>query len=308
MFLNKIIVARRKEMKISQIKLAAGICTQATISKLESQGLAPSPDILVRICKRLNLTLNDVFSDFNDEVKEALQNKIDQVFQLTSSYHFEKAAKLLDSIKENQARDKGLLNVLYYLKGNLALNWKKDFDEAQFFFNWILEHTANDQISYEQLFALKGLGIIYFEKNKSDLAAYYFDQINQVIVEDKKFPDNQRSVHLLANLANFYASNKQFKKSLKASQAGLDIIKETKVFSYLEQLLYARAYALTQTEADSEQVKSLLQQAQAFARFSGNQSVVDYVDHYFQTGEFKAADRQEDAVADTESFPLPSGN
>ncbi len=186
MFLNKTIIKRRKELKISQIELSKGVCTQATISKLEKQGLAPSSDILVKLCKRLNLTLNDVFSDFNDEVKEKMQEKIDQSFKLMASYHFDKAGKIINSIDEKQAQEKDLLGLLYFLKGNLALNSKKDFDEAQFFFNWILEKESKQGITCQRLLALNGLGIIYFQKNKFRLAAYYFDQINRILVLDKK--------------------------------------------------------------------------------------------------------------------------
>lgn len=52
----------RKDLNLSQIKLCKGICTQGTLSKLEHYGKAPSIQMLLRLCKRLGLTLDEIFS------------------------------------------------------------------------------------------------------------------------------------------------------------------------------------------------------------------------------------------------------
>ncbi|MDN6968096.1 helix-turn-helix transcriptional regulator [Oenococcus sp. UCMA 17063] len=308
MFLNKIIIKRRKELKISQIELAKGVCTQATISKLEKQGLAPSFDILVQLCKRLGLTLNDVFSDFNYEAKEKLQDKIDQSFKLMASYHFDKSEKIINSINEEEAQENNLLGFLYFLKGNLALNYKKDFDEAQFFFNWILEKESNQLITCERLLSLNGLGVIYFQKDKFQLAAYYFDQINNILVLDKKaVNEDKRAVHLLANLANFYASNQNYSKSLQAIKKALETVKNSKDFSYTEQLLYLKAYDLFQIDKQSKEIEKILRQAQAFAQFNENKVVEEHIDYYYQKHIFKAK-RTRDNNSKEESSLLSSLN
>ncbi|MGX7051285.1 helix-turn-helix domain-containing protein [Leuconostoc palmae] len=55
-------VKARKRMKISQVKLSEGICTQTTLSKFERNQQIPAIDIVGALCERLGLTLDDVFS------------------------------------------------------------------------------------------------------------------------------------------------------------------------------------------------------------------------------------------------------
>lgn len=287
MFLNKLIIKQRKALKISQSQLASGICTQATVSKMENQGLAPSSQTLVQICERLNLTLNDVFSDFNDETKEKLQEKIDRSFTLMSAYRFDEAEKIINTIDEKQSQEKHLKTVLYFLKGNLALNQRKDFDEAQYYFNWILEEKSNQRDSYERLLALNGLGIIYFQKNKLQIADHYFEEIYEVLLVNQRIFVNKKRIHILSNLANFYASKKDYEKSLQVIEYSLEIIKQTQDFSYIERLLYLKAYNLFQIKDDDMLVEQTIKQAQVFAQFNGNQIVEEYVDYYLQNKRFK---------------------
>lgn len=51
-------VLTRKKMGFSQQELAAGICTQATLSRLENNGQIPTMKILIQLCRRLQLTLD----------------------------------------------------------------------------------------------------------------------------------------------------------------------------------------------------------------------------------------------------------
>ncbi|WP_312982129.1 helix-turn-helix domain-containing protein [Leuconostoc falkenbergense] len=54
-------IKTRKHLRISQVTLCAGICTQATLSKFEKHQQIPSFDIMIALCERIGLTLNDVF-------------------------------------------------------------------------------------------------------------------------------------------------------------------------------------------------------------------------------------------------------
>lgn len=47
---TQVFVQRRKALKISQVKLCQGICTQATLSKFESNRRVPALSILSKLC------------------------------------------------------------------------------------------------------------------------------------------------------------------------------------------------------------------------------------------------------------------
>lgn len=58
-----IFIERRKSLKISQVKLCKGICTQSTLSKFENNGRVPSLTILNRLCERLGLSVDDLYKN-----------------------------------------------------------------------------------------------------------------------------------------------------------------------------------------------------------------------------------------------------
>ncbi|WP_233637871.1 helix-turn-helix transcriptional regulator [Carnobacterium maltaromaticum] len=46
---------------LTQAELAEGICTQATISNLESKGSLPTTSILLKITDKLNIEFNEIY-------------------------------------------------------------------------------------------------------------------------------------------------------------------------------------------------------------------------------------------------------
>ncbi|WP_439425677.1 helix-turn-helix domain-containing protein [Oenococcus alcoholitolerans] len=283
MFLSQIIINRRKELKISQIELAHGICTQATISKMERQGLAPSSDILVKICQRLELSLNDLFSEFNDKEKNEINEKIEKSKVLLSAGKFKEAEKSIDSINEKNAAEKGLINKINLIKADLAFDWKKDYDEAQFFFNWVLDH---DDDPFENLLALNGLGSIYLQKDKHDLASYYFDRIDDQLIKEKNFANNKQTIAILFNLANFYLLEQNYKKSQKVIEQALTSSKTYKNFDSVDKIIYLKAYLASIDNKESE-TEDLIQQAKVFAEFNADQEIIDAIDYYEKNHQFK---------------------
>lgn len=61
-FDGKAIRAARKKMHLSQVELAEGITTQATISLVENQNRVPNADVLLAILDRLNLDMSQFVS------------------------------------------------------------------------------------------------------------------------------------------------------------------------------------------------------------------------------------------------------
>lgn len=74
---------------------------------------------------------------------------------------------------------------------------------------------------------------------------------------------------------------------MQVIEYSLEIIKQTQDFSYIERLLYLKAYNLFQIKDDDMLVEQTIKQAQVFAQFNGNQIVEEYVDYYLQNKRFK---------------------
>ena len=76
-FDGKAIRAARKKMHLSQVELAEGITTQATISLVENQNRVPNADVLLAILDRLNLDISEFVSgDFLTQKAKELIGKV----------------------------------------------------------------------------------------------------------------------------------------------------------------------------------------------------------------------------------------
>ncbi|KGO21832.1 hypothetical protein Q757_09760 [Oenococcus alcoholitolerans] len=169
------------------------------------------------------------------------------------------------------------------IKADLAFDWKKDYDEAQFFFNWVLDH---DDDPFENLLALNGLGSIYLQKDKHDLASYYFDRIDDQLIKEKNFANNKQTIAILFNLANFYLLEQNYKKSQKVIEQALTSSKTYKNFDSVDKIIYLKAYLASIDNKESE-TEDLIQQAKVFAEFNADQEIIDAIDYYEKNHQFK---------------------
>ena len=80
-------IEARKALVLSQMELAEGICTQATLSRFENNGQVPNLKILIKLCNRLNLPLGELFPKVGVKYTEATEkmNKA-EFFLITSEY------------------------------------------------------------------------------------------------------------------------------------------------------------------------------------------------------------------------------
>ena len=88
----------RKEKGFSQVELAEGICTQATLSRFENNARVPNLKILIELCNRLGLPLGDLFPKVGIRYTEITETMNRAEFFLVTS-EFQEAKSLLDLSK-----------------------------------------------------------------------------------------------------------------------------------------------------------------------------------------------------------------
>lgn len=91
----------RKQRELSQVQLAEGICTQATISGIEAQNTCSSFEILCKVCDRLKLDLTQVTS--NPEYGDKLFSLIDESMRHN---RFQKANQFIKQISFDKLTSK----------------------------------------------------------------------------------------------------------------------------------------------------------------------------------------------------------
>ncbi|WP_010580633.1 helix-turn-helix domain-containing protein [Liquorilactobacillus vini] len=193
-----IIKKRRKELHISQKELAEGITTQGTISALERNSTSPNSDILTKILERLSLSLTDVLVGNEKIDNQKLLAAADKCFM---NYDYHTVLTTLKKIKK--ITDPHQRAHYQFLKTDAKMWVKKDYDDAIFEYNQLLQET-NDRNEIYAVLATCELGIVYSLKQDLEKSAFYFKKLPGLM---KKLDLDQHifwSLSLFANLSEFY--------------------------------------------------------------------------------------------------------
>ncbi|MCH4008231.1 helix-turn-helix domain-containing protein [Companilactobacillus sp.] len=275
---------QRIKLKLSQAELSAGICTQAVISKIENQNISPSVDILSQLVVKLNLTLNDVFSEFTNLPSNNLVNdKILEIDQLIQNQQFENIPSLIDSINPKNLSNATQAHIHYQL-GRIAAN-QSDFDESIFQYNYVLQLLDNRKKSFWKFVALIGLGKIYQAKAASDKVDYYFGLASQNF-ESQHFQSDSTywySLESLTLLATFYTQSNDWQTARKWIDLGLVPRNGALSAQFTDRLYYLSALnTLNDNLTDRSTLSHDLTMAIAFADYNHNQALLDEINQLMQ--------------------------
>lgn len=244
----------RRIMGLSQKDLAAGICTQATISLIEKQNKLPSIRILMNLCERLNIHIDDVI--VNSRQSE-IRNQLNEVRQHIIQGNFDAAKNQLDRIKARKVSDRFLLKQIYAYNGLISLLFKMDGDKAIFYFNQALNQRANGIIQ-QDVVAIAGLILAYIQKSDLDAATSYVQQLQSMVHSrhSKIFMDAETKlfVDYALSVALFKAGNVAGAKSY--IDQGIEIAKAKQTILFLA-VFYGLSAFYGQPQTAKDQVIAL---------------------------------------------------
>lgn len=274
MFLGQMIHQKRLKKQLTQSELAAGICTQNTISKIEKKNLPPTIPILIKICIRLELTLNELFTEFN-----ALDTASDEgVIMAESALLAGDSKQAIDIIKDIDftASNKPYPAIFYFFQGYLSyLDHKSELQ----IFSAYNSFTASiiDDSSTLKLLLNTGMGLIYQEAGE-DLANFYFDNnikfINQI--DRVNSIDVQRILFATRHTAEYMIKGHNEKNAIELINNALKLSQKNHIISQIDYLYYLKALALKQTNADYTEA---LNTAFIFSKYLKNNSLTTQIDN-----------------------------
>lgn len=165
----------RKEFLISQKDLAAGICTQAFISKIEKGEAHPTAYLVYRISQRLGVKVDDLFS--NPDIVFYSEHVINQIKESISRYEYKDAYKMI-AIEKNhpylQARK--IKQTLTWLEAICLYRLKGEYESAKRLLNEAIDsdRAKKGNLSESEIEMLITLGNIYSEEKiyEESLGAY----------------------------------------------------------------------------------------------------------------------------------------
>lgn len=260
----------RKLKKLSQKQLASGICSQSTLSNIENIGICKDFSVLIALCERLNLNIQECISQNDIQYLENLLNMVNtlciqlkhkQAYQLIQPIH-------LDKTKSNQE----LYIKFLYFKGLTNLLGINDLNQAR---NFLLKSSKSENgfITIYNILSLNTLGTVYeLEHNYAQAEIYYEKSMR--LLDKFKYQYPVEACRMFYNTAKFYSEIKEYSIAVSYSEKGLDVIRQSCSGKFLEYLLYEKAFNLYQLgkNADFEYKQTL-----CIAEFFQNTEIMKYI-------------------------------
>lgn len=171
----------RKAKGMSQVQLAEGICTQATVSSIENQNTSPNFDILAAICRKLDLLITDVAknSSYGDKVFSYIEDDM-------RNHMYAEAKNHIDQIDCDRLNTKTMKCKYHCYRGFIELYINDDIDEAIYNFNLQLTQYAADEATFYQAWSNLGIGLAYQKLGKLSRAENFIDASAQILSKVKK--------------------------------------------------------------------------------------------------------------------------
>jgi len=274
-----IFIERRKALKISQVKLCKGICTQSTLSKFENNGRVPSLNILNKLCERLGLSVDDLYKNSIASTTH-MRTTLNQIESQLMMESYSEVAKSLEQIDSDKINNNILKMQYYYQKGLFtALTGGKN-EETFFYFSQILDDLDDHHQSIYSFLSYVGLGIVYSRINQVKEADFYFSKVLDYINLHKEETFDKGSVNAYLRIltivfftAEFYINASNYDVGTELVNRGIKLCSEQHMTYYLPQLKFLAAKLAIGQSAAKETVYGLLTEATAFAKINHNEVV-----------------------------------
>lgn len=131
-----IFIERRKALKISQVKLCEGICTQSTLSKFENNGRIPSLSILNKLCGRLGLSVDDLYKNTTASTTH-MRTVLDRIESKLMMKDYPTVKENLNEINSNEINNDELKMQFYYQKGLVNVLTDEKITDSYYYFSHI---------------------------------------------------------------------------------------------------------------------------------------------------------------------------
>ena len=262
-------IEARKQAGFSQQELSEGICTQATLSKFENNGQAPSLKILIKLCNRIGLPLVDLFSSMNvatTKIKEELAKA--EFYLITSEY--EQLAALLSQIEVKLIDEPALKAQYDYLKG-----FEMNFNEAAitdvlFQFDQLLMNETAEELF--DLLAYTGIGLVYAREEEWAKAEFYVTKVFEKIYTYpiKTIEDTWRVLNIVFHCGVFYAKVDDLETSDTLLNYVLAICSDNHLTYYLARAAAQLTENAIREQQPKETILEMLHDARAYAKINKN--------------------------------------
>ncbi|AMX00149.1 helix-turn-helix domain-containing protein [Rummeliibacillus stabekisii] len=229
----------RTSRKISQIRLAEGICHQSEISRIESGKTIPNTDILYGISKKLNINIDYwlklIISEESKEQKRIRTN----LEVITESKNYEELYEIAEKELHNNNYDDEFRQYLLWKRHIAAFELGKiNFEEFNKNLNEILKTNYVNTEFHQEIHILNSLAISNAKFGKKEIAIQYFQQILNMEHQDDSSEIYSKVNY---NYSKLLFDMEDYDLALEVSNRAIERTLQQKSMILLGQLFYQRA-------------------------------------------------------------------
>lgn len=257
----------------TQEEVSYGICTTASLSRIENGAQKPGRLILEKLFERLG-TENNLFNSFVSreemELYSAIQNLIRDITD-------EDVTKLKEhiSLVENLATDASELEhqCLYFAKGELARQKDKDDKKAMEMYMKAIHITLpdfdgksplrNNLLTFDEIMIINSISILYSNDEKNIMNAIHLDMWLKEYMENKIVDGKMKTAKypmILYNLSCWLGVENCHAEALKMAEQGINFCIEYGNLAFFPLLILNKGVALAELN-QLDEVKQYLHQA-----------------------------------------------
>lgn len=225
----------RKQKNLSQQELAEGICTQATVSLMENKNKVPSIKIILQICRRLNVSLEDILAGMGS----GLDDQFSRVSRAVRFGDYHGADRLLEQMDMASVQNAFDRERYHYYRGFIEIGARQRPDEAIFHFNLLLHRSYRMPWDLYAIVGNVGMAAAYLERKEYEKVHYYLREAmtyldNYEWHEEEEF---KRLVWARYRIAQLYLQLEQPQLVNENVAAALQVVKQQDSL-YLIDVLY----------------------------------------------------------------------
>ena len=257
----------------TQEEVSYGICTTASLSRIENGAQKPGRLILEKLFERLG-TENNLFNSFVSreemELYSAIQNLIRDITD-------EDVTKLKEhiSLVENLATDASELEhqCLYFAKGELARQKDKDDKKALEMYMKAIHITfpdfdgksplRNNLLTFDEIMIINSISILYSNDEKNIMNAIHLDMWLKEYMENKIVDGKMKTAKypmILYNLSCWLGVENCHAEALKMAEQGINFCIEYGNLAFFPLLILNKGVALAELN-QLDEAKQYLHQA-----------------------------------------------
>ncbi|CAJ1189004.1 transcriptional regulator [Companilactobacillus crustorum] len=274
-----IFIERRKALKISQVKLCEGICTQSTLSKFENNGRIPSLSILNKLCGRLGLSVDDLYKNTTASTTH-MRTVLDRIESKLMMKDYPTVKENLNEINSNEINNDELKMQFYYQKGLVNVLTDEKITDSYYYFSQILDDLDDKHQTIYTYLSYAGLGTAYLKNNQKEKAQFYFEKILDYINYHKEETFQKKNVNIYLRIltivyytAEFYIEDHNYEISSELVNRGIKLCSEQHITYYLPRLKLSAAKVAIGQNKSNKVVINLLTECAAFARINHNKAI-----------------------------------